>query len=75
MAKTLKQSWKELMSEDRRLTRRINEKRAAVMALEKDLDHHINKRNDVRQTINVYEKIMSENPYPPELIFFKEKTE
>ena len=64
MTKTLKQLRNELLSEDRRLTRRINENREEVMKLEKVLDRHIDRRNDVRQTINVYEKLMLENPHP-----------
>lgn len=69
MTKTLKQLHKELMSEDGRLTRRINENREEVVKLEKVLDRHIDRRNDVRQTINVYEKLMSENPHPPIMRF------
>ena len=69
MTKTLKQLRNELLSEDRRLTRRINENREEVMKLEKVLDRHIDRRNDVRQTINVYEKLMSENPHPPIMKF------
>ena len=69
MAKTLRQLRRELMSEDSRLTRRINENREEVMKLEKVLDRHINRRNDVRMTINAYEKLMSEHEYPPTIKF------
>ena len=72
MTKTLKQLRNELLSEDRRLTRRINESREEVMKLEKVLDRHIDRRNDVRQTINVYKKMMSEYGCMPEFEYEKE---
>ena len=69
MAKTLRELRRELMIEDSRLTRRINEDREEVMKLEKVLDRRINRRNDVRMTINAYERLMSEHEYPPTIKF------
>ena len=69
MAKTLQQKINELKQEDRRLSRRISEKRESYKNIKMDLDHHLKRRNDVMTTIRYYEDIIKK--YKPDQ-YFKE---